>query len=262
MNILVCIKQVPGTSKVKVDEKTGVLLRSGVAAKLNPYDLYALETALRLKEAHGGEVTVLTMGPAQSEAIVREAFWMGADSGTLLSDRRFAGADCLATAYTLSQAIRTLGLPDLILCGKQTTDGDTAQVGPELAEFLDLPHLTHVSAIQEVHPDALIVRAELPHEVQVVRILLPCLLTVEKGIFQPRLPSYRRKLASQNRPIRRLTLDDLPDKDENHYGLSGSPTRVVRIFPPEAQQTSQTWQGNGEELSEKLLNALLERKLL
>ncbi len=262
VKILVCIKQVPGTSKVQVDEKTGVLLRSGVAAKLNPYDLYALETALRLKEAHGAEVDVLTMGPPQSEAIVREAFWMGVASGALLSDRRFAGADCLATAYTLAQAIRALGMPDLILCGKQTTDGDTAQVGPELAEFLDLPHLTNVSAIQAVQPDALIVRAELPHEVQVVRIALPCLLTVEKGIFQPRLPSYRRKLASKGRPIRRLTLDDLPDPDENHYGLNGSPTRVVRIFPPEAEQTSQTWQGSGEELAEHLLSMLLERKLI
>ncbi|NLE69503.1 MAG: electron transfer flavoprotein subunit beta/FixA family protein, partial [Clostridiales bacterium] len=134
MKIFVCIKQVPATSEVAVDEETGVLQRSGVASKMNPFDLFALETALRLKEAGGGSVTVGTMGPPQARDIIQEAFMMGADEGYLFSDRRLAGADVLATSYTLSQAIRSLGDYDLILCGKQTTDGDTAQVGPAIAE--------------------------------------------------------------------------------------------------------------------------------
>ena len=134
MNILVCIKQVPASSKVEVDPQTGVLKRAGVESKMNPYDLYALETALRLREEHGGSVTVLSMGPPQAQAVIREAFAMGADAGVLLSDRRFGGADVLATSYTLAQGVRRAGRFDLLICGKQTTDGDTAQVGPEIAE--------------------------------------------------------------------------------------------------------------------------------
>ncbi|MBQ8953409.1 MAG: hypothetical protein IJ048_04790 [Clostridia bacterium] len=147
MDIFVCIKQVPATNRVQVDEKTGVLKRSGVAGKMNPYDLYALETALRLREAHGGRVTVGTMGPPQAQAIVREAYMMGADEGYVFSDRRLGGADVLATGYTLSQAIRSVGDFDLILCGRQTTDGDTAQVGPAIAEYLGIPHAAWVSKL-------------------------------------------------------------------------------------------------------------------
>ena len=141
MDIFVCIKQVPATTQVQVDEKTGVLKRSGVASKMNPYDLYALETALRLREKHGGTVTVGTMGPPQAQDIIREAYMMGADRGYVFSDRRLGGADVLATSYTLSQAIRSTGNYDLILCGKQTTDGDTAQVGPAIAEHMGIPWL-------------------------------------------------------------------------------------------------------------------------
>ncbi len=140
MNIIVCIKQVPGTTQVEIDEKTGVMKRDTGSAKMNPYDLYAIETALRIKEKLiDVQTTAITMGPPQSEAVLREAYMLGIDHGILLTDRKFGGADCLATAYTLSQAILKIGLPDLIICGKQTTDGDTAQVGSELAEFLGLP---------------------------------------------------------------------------------------------------------------------------
>lgn len=150
MNIFVCIKQVPSTNKVEVDEKTGVLKRDGVASKMNPYDLYALETALRLKEKHGGKITVGTMGPPQAQAVVREAYMMGADEGYVFSDRRLGGADVLATSYTLSQAIRSVGDFDLILCGRQTTDGDTAQVGPAIAEHLGIPHAAWVGRLEAV----------------------------------------------------------------------------------------------------------------
>ncbi len=147
MNIFVCIKQVPSTNKVQVDEKTGVLKRDGIASKMNPYDLYALETALRLKAEHGGTLTVGTMGPPQAQAVVKEAYMMGADEGYVFSDRRLGGADVLATSYTLSQAIQSVGDFDLILCGKQTTDGDTAQVGPAIAEHLGIPHAAWVSKL-------------------------------------------------------------------------------------------------------------------
>ena len=244
MRIIVCIKQVPGTAQVEIDEKTGTLKRDGVESKLNPYDLYALETAMRFKEENAASVTVLTMGPPQCEDAVREAFMMGADSGFILSDRRFGGADVLATAYTLSQGIRKIGAWDLILCGKQTTDGDTAQVGAELAEFLGIPHLTNVTKFVDV------------------RMTLPCLLTVEKGIFEPRLPSFRRKLATADRKITCFSLDDLPDRDESHYGLNGSPTQVQRIFPPEVKTEKETWTGEGEMLAGKLCAFLEEKRFL
>lgn len=267
MKIVVCIKQVPGTSKVQVDEKTGVLIRSGIDTKMNPYDLYALETALHIKESLGATVHVLSMGPQQAREVIREAFMMGADEGTLLTDRKFAGADCLATAYALSQAIRKIGLPDLILCGKQTTDGDTAQVGSEIAEFLDLPHATNVRKLRDFRLNegpagTVVIEMDLPEQIAVAEIELPCLLTVEKDIYQPRLPSYKRKVASKDRPIQVLTLKDLEDQDETKYGLMGSPTRVIRIFPPEANTDNVIWQGRGQELAGRLADTLVEKKLL
>jgi electron transfer flavoprotein beta subunit len=143
INITTCIKQVPGTTKVDVDPETGVLIRDGIESKMNPYDLYALETALQIKATQDATITVISMGPPQATEIIKEAYMMGADDGLLLSDRKFAGADVLSTAYTLSQGIITKGMPDLIVCGKQTTDGDTAQVGPEMAEFLGIPHVAN-----------------------------------------------------------------------------------------------------------------------
>ena len=199
MNIIVCIKQVPGTAQVEIDEKTGVLKRDGVASKMNPFDLFAIESAMRLKEKYGGRVTALTMGPPQAEKVLREAFMMGVDDAVLLSDRRFGGADVLATSYTISQGIRKIGSYDLILCGKQTTDGDTAQVGAELAEFLGIPHLANVTKLMElVEGKKLDVEAEIPLHVVDVRMSLPCLLTVEKGT------SLRRRI--KRSPVLRWTI--------------------------------------------------------
>ena len=201
MEILTCIKQVPGTTSVEVDETTGVLKRDGVDSKMNPYDLYALETALRIKEDKKANLKVLSMGPPQAKKVIEESFMMGADEGALISDRRFGGADVLATSYTISQGIKKMGKVDLIICGKQTTDGDTAQVGPEVAEFLDIPHVTNVTKLIEV-------------------------------------------------------------KDENNYGLNGSPTQVVRIFPPKPNTDKNIVRGNADELSFALVNKLEELKLV
>ena len=214
MKIMVCIKQVPGTSKVEVDEKTGVLKRDGVDSKMNPYDLYALETALRIKEKKGGHIKVISMGPPQAKAVIKEAYSMGADEGTLVSDRKFAGADVLATSYTLSQGVKKCGDFDIILCGKQTTDGDTAQVGPEMAEYLGIPHVANVRRILDVNDDFIKVEMDMPNTIEVLEVKYPCLLTVDKDIFQPRLPSYKKKLETDEREINVISLNDFEDKDE------------------------------------------------
>ncbi|WP_419491267.1 electron transfer flavoprotein subunit beta/FixA family protein, partial [Anaerotruncus massiliensis (ex Liu et al. 2021)] len=241
MNIFVCIKQVPGTNKVDIDPVTGTLKRGGVDSKMNPYDLYALETALRLRERCGGKVSVVSMGPPQAETVIREAYAMGADEGVLLSDRRFGGADVLATSYALSQGVRRLGEFDLLLCGKQTTDGDTAQVGPELAEWLGIPSVSNVRKILEIGEDGVSVEMDMPDDVERVRVRFPCLLTVDQDIFQPRLPSYVKKTESAGRPVEILTLDEMEDREETHYGLNGSPTQVQRIFPPAVNDRRELW---------------------
>lgn len=262
MNILVCIKQVPGTNKVEVDPVTGVLKRNGIESKMNPYDLYAIETALRLRAERGGSVSVISMGPPQAEAVIREAFAMGADAGALISDRRFGGADVLATSYTISQGIRKFGQFDLILCGKQTTDGDTAQVGPEVSEWLGIPCVSNVLKIVEVDDTAITVQMDLPEDVEISRVQFPCLLTVEKDIFQPRLPSYVKKQDTRERKIQVFTLDDLGDRDEKHYGLNGSPTQVQRIFPPEVHKSRELWEGSGGELSDRLFRLMKKSKFI
>ncbi|MGI6365368.1 MAG: electron transfer flavoprotein subunit beta/FixA family protein [Bacillota bacterium] len=261
MKIIVCIKQVPETSQVEVDEN-GVLQRDGVDSKMNPYDLYALETALRIREEVGGEVIAVTMGPPQAQAIIREAFMMGADAGYVFSDRKFAGADVLATSYTLSQGIRAMGMPDLIVCGRQTTDGDTAQVGPAIAEFLGIPHVAWVRRLVRVGAQEIAVEMDMATTVAVARMQYPCLITVEKEIFQPRLPSYRKKLASAHREVEILSFADFVDQDEAKYGLKGSATQVERIFNPEPSGRRELWQGSGPELTDKLLAKLEELKFI
>ena len=262
MNILVCIKQVPSTSKVEVDPVTGVLKRDGIDTKMNPYDLYALETALRIKEEKGGTIKVVTMGPPQAKEVIKEAFSMGADEGTLISDRKFAGADVLATSYTISQGVKALGDVDLILCGKQTTDGDTAQVGPEMAEYLNIPHIANVIKILDLKENSMEVEMDMPNTIEVADVKFPCLLTVEKEIFQPRLPSYKRKVETKNREINVISLNDFEDKNEMKYGLNGSPTQVERIFPPESNKHREIWNENSEMLGSKMASKLKELKFV
>ena len=259
MDIFVCIKQVPATNKVQVDEKTGVLKRSGVAGKMNPYDLFALETALRLRARHGGTVTVGTMGPPQAQAVIREAYMMGADNGYVFSDRRLGGADVLATGYTLSQAIRSVGDFDLILCGKQTTDGDTAQVGPAIAEYLGIPHAAWVSRLT-VTGDGIYAEQQLQDVIETVHMPFPCLVTVEQDIFMPRLPSLKTAREIGDKPIHVQGLETFMDKDESHYGLTGSATQVERIFPPANDTEHEVWDGGDN--ANKLKAALKRWKFI
>lgn len=262
MNILVCIKQVPDTNKVEVDPVTGVLKRNGVESKMNPYDLYAIETALRIREKTRGEIYAITMGPGQAAGVIREAFSMGVDHGALISDRRFGGADVLATSYTIAQGIKKLGDFDLILCGKQTTDGDTAQVGPEVSEWLDIPCVSNVSKIVELQEDAIVVEMDMIHDLEIAKVQFPCLLTVDKDIFMPRLPSYLKKQATKDREITMIRLEDLEDQNEQNYGLNGSPTQVQRIFPPQVNAHREQWNATGTELTDKLFYKLQELKFI
>lgn len=260
MEILVCIKQVPGSNKVEVDPVTGVLKRNSADAKMNPYDLFALETGLILREKYGGNLGVITMGPPQAATILYEAFAMGADKGALITDRKFGGSDVLATSYTLSQGIRNFGKFDVIICGLQTTDGDTAQVGPEVSEMLNIPCVCNVRAIDKVEDDYIIVDMEMSQDIEKLKVPFPCLITVQKDIYEPRLPSYKKQKATANREISRYTLNDMKDKTEKHYGLDGSPTCVQRIFPPISNKVQEKWTGSNENLSQRIYSTLKKMK--
>ncbi|MGN1046990.1 MAG: electron transfer flavoprotein subunit beta/FixA family protein [Eubacteriales bacterium] len=274
MKIAVLIKQVPGTTNVEIDPVTGTLKRDGIAGKMNPYDLFALETALSLKkELQDTTVTALTMGPNQASVVVREAIYMGCDNGYVISDRRFAGADVLATSRTLSGALKKaaseLGADsfDIILCGKQTTDGDTAQVGPECAERLGIPHVANVLEVKKLTDKEICVCADMGAYEQTLTLPLPALLTVEKDVNTPRLPSIKRKyeLEAEGKSdslISFISLDDFEDNDPKKYGLNGSPTQVERIFPPKASSERETFTGSADELSEILLGQLEKMKLI
>ena len=262
MKILVCIKQVPGSSNVEVDPVTGVLKRDGVQSKMNPYDLYAIETALYLTENYGGSVEVITMGPPQAKTVITEAICMGATKGTVLSDRKFAGADVLATAYTISQGIKKAGDFDLIICGKQTTDGDTAQVGAEVAEFLGLPNIANVLSVTDVADGKITVTASLDDKVADMTVKLPCLISVDGDINSPRLPSYKVMQNVTNDMIQFLSLDDFNDRNVNNYGLSGSATQVERIFPPEKNTEKCSIDGTSDEQAQGLYDLIRRNKLV
>ncbi len=263
MKIAVCIKQVPGSTQVDVDPETGNLQRGSVDSKLNPYDLYALEASLRLKsQLSNVHITAFTMGPPQAMDILKEAYMMGVDDAVLISDRKFAGADVLATSFALCQALQAIGEFDLIVCGKQTTDGDTAQVGSELAELLDIPNLSAVTAIKVIDEKTLELSCDLPQENLIVQATFPLLIAVEKSVGEPRLPSYRLKQATANRPIKSLSLADFANRNEDNYGQAGSPTKVVKIFPPQHDNDHELWTGSNSELSNRLFTLLKERKFL
>ena len=255
MHIVVCIKQVPDTADVKIDPKTNTLIREGVASVINPFDMYAIEEAIRIKEKKGGKVTVLSMGPPQAESALREAISMGADSAVLLSDRAFAGSDTWATSYTLSMALRKLSPFQLVICGKQASDGDTAQVGPGMAAHLDLPQITYVRKIEEIADDHIVAERLLEDGTEVIRSPLPCLLTVVKEINEPRIPSLKGKLAAKKAQITVWKSADL-GCDPAGLGLDGSPTKVVKIFNPPPRAGGEMLKGEPDEVVRQLVAKL------
>jgi electron transfer flavoprotein alpha/beta subunit len=254
VNIIVCIKQVPDTAEVRINPETNTLVREGVPSIINPYDLHALEAALQIRDTTGGKVTVITMGPPQAEDALREAVSLGADDVYLISDRAFAGSDTLATSYTLHKAIGKIGF-DIILCGKQAIDGDTAQVGPEVAEFLNIPHIAYVRKIGELTNGKIQVQRLMDDGYETVESSLPVLLTVVKEVNIPRLPSLKGKMAAKKKVIAKMDLSALEAGEEN-VGLKGSPTQVKNIFAPQAKAGRELLQGSVEEQVEALVKEL------
>ncbi len=256
MKIIVCVKQVPASSEVKIDPVTGSLIRDGDNVKMNPYDLFALEAAFELKEKLNAEIHAITMGPDSASEVLKEAIFMGADRGSIISDRKLAGADVLATAYTIGQLIEIVGDFDLIICGKQTTDGDTAQVGPELAENLAIPHVPYVKEIIEANEKELTLRSAYDNYEEIVKVQLPALMTIEKDANVPRLPSYRRKKVFDPSLIEFKRFGDLKDQDEKRYGLTGSPTQVEEMFSPDKTMQTEVIEEEKEKAAEKLFEIL------
>ena len=232
MNIAVCLKQVPATTEVKINPQTNTIVREGMKNVLNPYDAYALEEGIRLKERFGGTVTAISMGPPQAEQMLREAIAVGADDAWLLSDRAFAGADTLATSYTLSRAVRRIQNCDLVICGRQSVDGDTGQVGPQLAQTLGFSFVSYVDNVEDVSNGSMRLRRATDEGHEVIETVLPAVVTVVKGINSPRLPSLRGIMKAKNATIPVLSAVQL-DADPARIGWPGSATKVVRIFSPE-----------------------------
>lgn len=255
MKIVVCVKQVPDAKDVRLDPKTNTLAREGVESIMNPYDRHAVEEAVCLKEKHGGTVTVLSMGPPQAEETLREAISCGADDAVLVSDRAFAGADTWATTYTLSQAIKKLDGFDLILCGKQAIDGDTAQVGPGLAERLDIPYITNTRKVSNYADTTIRLERMMDDGYDEIEMELPGLLTVVKEINDPRVPSLKGKMKAKKVEVKVMTAADI-EADPDSLGLKGSTTQVVKVFSPQAKGDREMITGTVSEQVEQLVQKI------
>ncbi|MBN1696957.1 MAG: electron transfer flavoprotein subunit beta/FixA family protein [Spirochaetales bacterium] len=256
MKVIVCIKQVPDTTNVKINPETNTLIREGVESIINPFDMYALEEGLRIKEKYGGEVIALSMGPPQVSISLKEAISLGIDNAYLLSDRAFAGSDTLATAYTLAAGINALDGADIILMGKQAIDGDTGQVGPGVAENLSLPHITDVRKIEAIDSSGYIVVERLLENGYLrLKTKLPVILTVVKEINEPRLPSLKGKMRAKKEEVAVWTKDDL-DVDMERIGLTGSPTQVIKIFTPPKPSGGKIFQGEPGDMVKQLIDHL------
>jgi electron transfer flavoprotein beta subunit len=264
INIIVLVKQVPDIEKVRFDYEKGRLDRSSAGAIINPFDLNALEAAVQIKEQTGGVITVLSMGPEKAEDSLRDALARGADRAVLLTDAKFAGADTLATSFTLSCAIRKVGSFDLVVCGEKTIDGDTAQVGPEVAEFLGIPHIAYVEEIREVNVTEMVVKSRLDEKCYVVQMRFPGLITVTKDTNIPRLPTLKDKLKSKKAEITVWTATDLSGMTEEHFfGFSDSPTWVAKIYAPSTgKRKGQIIEGTAETKAKRVAEILANLNVL
>jgi electron transfer flavoprotein beta subunit len=268
MKVFVCIKQVPGISEVRIDPKTNTLIRKGIPSIMNPHDKHAVELALNLKENHKAEVIALSMGPPQAEEVLREALAMGADKAYLLTDRGFAGADTLATSHTLALAIEKVmseskkGEKYLVICGVQAIDGDTAQVGPELAEELGVSQITYVQKFELKGNKITVERVFRAEEVVIIEANLPALISVLKEINEPKYPTMVGIVdAYEEKEVIKWGVEDLDAKKEN-IGLTGSMTEVWKIFIPERKGQHIILEGSLEEMAKSLCEALKEEKLI
>lgn len=261
MKIVVCIKQVPDTTEVKLDPVTGTLIREGVPSIMNPDDKGGLELALELKDKYNAEVTVITMGPMQAEQVLREAFAMGADKAILLTDRKFAGADTLATSNALAGAIRTLEY-DLVITGRQAIDGDTAQVGPELAEFLDLPQITYAAGIDYKGDGVFHITRKVEDRSYVLKVKAPFVMTVLSDMNKPRYMSVPGIIEAYREKKIDLWTADTIKADPARLGLKGSPTKVKESFAKALKQPGQLYEVDPQEATKIILDKLLEKFVL
>ena len=261
MNIIVCIKQVPETTEVRINPETNTLIRDGVKSIINPFDMYAIEEGVRLKERFGGKVFVVTMGPPQAEAALRESISMGADEGILISDRAFAGGDTWATSFTLCCAIKKIakefGGFDMIICGKQASDGDTAQVGPGISAWLDIPQVTYVKKIEEIKDNVARVERMTEEGFDIVSTPVPCLLTVVKEINEPRIPSLKGMMRAKSAKPITWTAKDI-GAQAHEVGLAGSRTQVVKIFTPPHRTGGQMLTGEKDEIVTQVVGLIKE----
>ena len=256
MNIVVCVKQVPDTTAVKIDPKTGTLIRDGVPSIINPEDKHALEGALRIKEATGAKVTVVSMGLPMAKAALREALCMGADEAILLTDRALGGADTLATSKSLAGVIKKLDY-DIVFAGRQAIDGDTAQVGPEIAEHLNIPQVTYVQDVK-VEGDSLIVNRALEDGHQIVEVKTPCLLTAIETLNEPRYMNVSNIFATNDNDIKVMSADDI-DVDKSELGLKGSPTKVKKSMTKEVKGAGELVKEGPKEAAAYVLGKLKEK---
>ena len=257
MNIIIPIKQVPETSNVKMDEETGTMIREGVESIVNPLDLYAIEVGIQLKEEHGGVVTVITMGPQNAEKALKEAISMGCDDGILITGKEFKGSDTWATSYVLAKTIKKIGNYDLVLAGERATDGDTGQVGPGMASFLDIPLATYVSKIAEIDDRSIRIERLVENGYEILEMPLPALLTVVKEISYPRLPTLRGKQKARKMEIPVWSADNMK-LESSHLGLKGSPTRVVKIGHPRVTRSGTVIKATDEKSLAKAVDELLK----
>ena len=263
MKIIVPIKQVPDMSKVRFDTDKGKINRGSAGVEINPFDLNALEAAVQIKDKSDATVTTISMGPLQADSALRDTLSRGADKAILLSDKAFSGADTLATSYTLAAAIRKLGEFDLIICGEKTVDGDTGQVGPEIAEHLDIPHVAYISEIKETE-GKMVMSCEMDGERYLIESGFPLLIMVTKDINVPRLPSLRNKMSARKAIIEQWTAADLAlIADQGKFGVKGSPTRVYRItIPTEEGRKGEILEGTTDEAVKRMTDNLEERRIL
>lgn len=263
MNIIVLVKQVPNTTEVKLDPKTGSLIREGIESIINPDDRHALEAAILLKEAHGGKITVLSMGPPQAIDAISEALGMGADEGILLSDNAFAGADTWATSLTLGKAIEKLGDYDLVICGRQAIDGDTAQIGPQVADHLELPQVTYACEIEQIDEKGIIVKRRLEDGYERIQCNLPAVITVIGELNTPRHPMVEQLIdaCKEKAPIKVWNAADI-GVQTREVGLEGSLTHVIKTFAPKVKRETEILEGDTKEVVASLIGKLKENKLI
>ena len=261
MHAIVCIKQVPDTTEVRIDPERGTLIREGVPSVINPFDMYAIEEGILLKENHEGKTTVLSMGPPQALEAIKEAVAMGCDDAMLISDRTFSGADTWATAYLLSLAVRKMGSYYLILCGKESADGMTGHIGPQLAEFLDLPQLTYAVDIK-LHDHSVRIKQRMEDGFRILESPLPALVTVERGINQPRIPPMDQVMKAYRKDLLHWGAKDMGG-NEGFFGLKGSPTQTRRVYIHKMERRKGRFlEGDVKETARRLIQLLKQKDLI